>query len=198
MDVNETSPHKRGMTQLRVLLTAGIPQRFDFAGDYIHCLTAPITDLKCRFDDGEQVPIYEGVGFRRYYKTVELQSATGQSVVMLVGFGSVFDGRATANVNVTATVAAGNTVNNGGDVNVTHSTRALLLAADTTRTYAVIANPSTNTVTVRIGSVTVNNVTGIPLEPGESLPLATTAAVYAYNPDGAVDVTISASSIEQI
>ncbi len=197
-DQAEVAPRQRGMTPIRVTLAAGVPQRFGVDGDYVHVITAPVTDLTVRFDNGEPVPMYEGVGFRRYYKEIELSSATGQSVIVLAGFGSVFDGRATANVNVTATVAAGNTFNSGADVSALHSARTLLLAADASRTYAVVCNSSSNTLSVRIGDSTVAAATGILLEPGESISIATTAAIYAYNADGATDVTINAASIRQV
>jgi hypothetical protein len=109
----------------------------------------------------------------------------------------VFDGRATANVNVTATVAAGNTLNNGGDVSALAGAATQLLAADASRTYALICNVSTNTLTVRIGSSAVAAATGVPLEPGETLALATTAAIYAYNAGGSA-VTINAASVRQV
>jgi len=197
-DEQEIAPRRRGMSPIRITLGAGIPQRLGIDGDYFHVLTAPVQDLQVRFDAGEAVPVYEGVGFRRYYREIELSSATGQSIVVYAGFGSVADGRATANVNVTATVAAGNTINNGGDVSCTHGVATQLLASDATRTYALIGNVSSNTITVRIGKSTVDATHGIALEPGETLSIATTAAIYAYNPDGANDVTINAMSIQQV
>jgi hypothetical protein len=196
-DSQNVAPRDRGMTPIRVTLTAGVEQRFGINGDYVHVITAPVTDLQVRFDDGELVPMYEGVGFRRYYREISLYSATGQSVIVLAGFGSVFDGRATANVNVTATVAAGNTLNNGGDVSALAGAATQLLAADASRTYALICNVSTNTLTVRIGSSAVAAATGVPLEPGETLALATTAAIYAYNAGGSA-VTINAASVRQV
>jgi len=196
-DSSEIAPRQRGMTPIRVTLTAGVPQRFGVDGDYVHVITAPVTDLTVRFDAGEKVPMYEGVGFRRYYREIELESTTGQSVIVLAGFGSVFDGRATANVNVTATVAAGNTFNVGGDVATVSAAATLLLAADALRTYALIGNVSTNTVTVRIGPAAVAAATGIPLEPGETLSIATTAAIYGYQASGGA-VTINAVSVRQV
>lgn len=197
-DSTEISPRQRGMTPIRVTLAAGVPQRFGVEGDYIHVITAPVTDLSVRFDSGEKVPMYEGVGFRRYYREFELESATGQSVIVLAGFGSVFDGRATANVSVTATVAAGNTLSSGADVSCTANTRVLLLAADTLRTYATFTNVSSNTLTMRIGDVTVTGASGTPLEPGETLTIATTAAVYAWNASMTTAETLNASSVRQV
>jgi len=186
------------MTPIRCLLAAGVAQRFVVSGDYIHVLTAPVDDLVVRFDNGEPVPMYKGLGFRRYYSEIELESPTGQSVVLLAGFGSVADARAEANVAVTTNIAPGNTINNGADVLCAHGAATLLLAADPDRLYALIGNPSSNTLTMRIGSAAVAAATGVPLEPGTILPYATTAAIYAYNADAALDETLSAASIKEV
>ena len=193
----EVASRQRGMTIVRKTLAAGVSQQHVIDGDYIHILTAPVTDLKVRFDSGEPIPMQEGVGFRRYYRTVEFESATGQTIEVLCGFGSVFDGRATANVNVSATVAAGNTFRVGADVSVPSAAATLVLAADPDRTYALISNPSTNTVTLRLGPATVGAASGVLLEPGVTMPLATTAAIYAYQASGGA-VTISATSVAEV
>lgn len=197
--LDEIAPRQRGMTPLRMTLAAGVPQRWDIEGDWVTCITAPagITDLTARFDQSEPVPLPQGLGFRRYYRTVELQSATGGAFVVLAGFGSVADARATLNAAITANIAPGNTLNNGADVATVSGAATLLLAADATRLYATVANLSTNTVTVRIGNVTVAAATGIPLEPGETLSIGTTAAVYAYQASGG-PVTISAASVSEV
>lgn len=195
--MEDISPRRRGMTPVRVLLAAGVSQSFNIEGDYFHTLTAPVNDLFVRFDSGERVDAQQGVGFRRYYRDFTLASATGQTVVIFAGFGSVGDGRATANLNVTATQEPGNVLNNGGDVACANAAVTLLLAADVTRLEAVIVNPETNTATVRIGPVTVGAASGVPLAPGQTAVLATNAAIYARNDSGA-PVTISATSIANV
>lgn len=195
-DIREVAPRQRGMTPIRVTLAAGVPQRFLLEGDWVACITSPlnVTDLTARFDQSEAVPLPAGLGFRRYYREVELQSATGGAFVVLAGFGSVSDARATANVSVLASLAAGTSLFDGGDVACTSGAATLLLALDATRSYAIISNPSTNTVTLRIGTSGVGAASGTPLEPGCTLPLSTTAAIYAYQASGG-SVTIAASAV---
>jgi len=193
---NQTQ-RKRGMTVSRFTLAAGVPQRIAIDGDYIHILTASVDDLHVRFDSGEAVPMYEGVGFRRYYGTVEFESATGQAVVALLGFGSVQDSRASANVNVTANVSPGNTLDVGGDVATVSGAATLLSAADVDRLYCLVSNPSTNAVSLRIGPAAVGAASGILLEPGCSLPIATTAAVYGFQASGGA-VTVSVGNVRQV
>jgi len=197
--IDEVAPRKRGMTPIRVTLTAGVPARWDIEGDWIACITEPngVNDLTIRFDQSEKVPLPAGLGFRRYYRTIELESAIGGAFVVLAGFGSVADARATSNVSVTATIAAGNTLDNGGDVTVANGAGSLLLAQDPLRNYASITSPSTNTGTVRIGNVGVGSNTGIPLEPGQTLSIGTTAAIYVRNDSGASQ-TLSAASVREV
>jgi len=189
---------KRGMTPYTFTLAAGVERTWEVDFDYFHVLKAPVNDLNVRFDDSAPVGLYEGVGLRIYGSRFTLVSATGQTVTVLVGFGHVFDGRSSANVNVTANIAPGNTFDDGADVSCVHAARTQLLAQDTTRLYALISNASANTIIVRVGNVTVAAGTGTPLETGQTLPVATTAALYAWNPDPPVDVTINAASVRQV
>lgn len=192
----DVSKKQRGMTPIRVTLAAGVPQRWNIPGDWVACITAPgaVTDLTARFDDSEKVPLPAGLGFRRYYDVIELESAVGGAFVVLAGFGSVSDTRSTVNATVNTTIAPGASLFDGGDVACPNAAATQLLAADATRSYAIITNPSTNTATVRIGTSGVAAATGTPLEPGVSLPVSTTAAIYARNDSGGA-VTISASAV---
>lgn len=196
-EVDEIAPRQRGMTSVVKLIGAGQTVSHDVEGDYIHIHTAPVDDLIVRFDDGEPVPMPQGMGFRRYYKKVSFTSGTGQTIRVLLGFGSVADARATANVSVTTNVAPGNTLDNGGDVSCPTGAATLLLSADPDQLYALVSNPSTNTGTIRVGTATVGAANGIPLEPGVTLPLATTAAIYARNDTGS-SITISAIRVREV
>ncbi len=113
---------------------------------------------------------------------------------MLAGFGSVADARAVVNATVNTTIAPGASLFDGGDVSCASGVATLLLALDATRSYANVTNPSTNTATVRVGTSTVAAATGTPLEPGCTLPLSTTAAIYAFQASGGA-VTIAAAAV---
>jgi hypothetical protein len=185
------------MTSLRCTLAAGGERSWDINGDWYHVLSAPVNDLIIRFDDGEPIPAPQGVGARRYYEKVTVSSATGQDIVVLAGFGSVTDGRSTANVNVAATVEPGNTFDNGGDVSVPNASATQLVAADVTRLYALVSLPSDAAGSVRVGSAAVGLASGTLLEPGMSVPIATTAALYAYHENG-VAVNVVVASVREV
>lgn len=190
-------PRQNGMRPIRVTLAAGVPQRFQRSGDWIAAITAPVSDLTVRFDNSEKVPLPQGLGFRAYYGEIELESATGQAVVVLAGFGSVSDSRANVTATLNVTLAAGNTIDDGADVATASGAATLLLPVDLTRLHAVICNPSTNTATVRIGSATVNATKGILVEPGETLTYEMTGAIYAFQNSGGA-VTISAAAVRSV
>lgn len=188
----------RGMDTFPMVLAAGVPKSIGVQGDYIHILTAPVDDLTARFDSGRANRVFQGHGFRRYYDSVEFESATGQTILVQLGFGSVQDARATANVNVTTNIAPGNTVDDGGRVSCVALTATQLLAADTDRLYANITNPSTNTLTMYIGSAGVDDTKGTPLEPGTTLPFPTTGAIFAYNAHAVTAEYLFAASIKEV
>lgn len=193
----QSERRNRGMTPLRVTLAAGAPRSWEVAGDWFHVKSAPVDDLIVRFDDGEPVPLTAGMGLRRFYSKVTLESPTGQAVVAFAGFGSVTDARATANVSVTTNIAPGNTLDDGGDVDVPDSSVTLLAAADPDRLYLNVDVPSDAAGPVRVGTGTVGAASGRRIEPGTSVPIATTAAVYAYHENGA-DVTVSVSAVREV
>lgn len=188
---------KRGMTPITVTLVANVPTPFVLAGSWFHTLDAAMSDLFVRFDNGKAVPAREAVGMEVYYSKFELVSATGGAVVVLVGFGTVTDGRATVNANLTTNVSPGNTFSNGGDVLVPDSAATQLLALDADRLYASIMVPSDAPGPVRVGTAAVGAANGQLIEPGMSVPIATTAALYAYHENGA-DTTVVCSAVRQV
>lgn len=178
-------------------IPAGGTYQVQLKGSYIHVLTAPVNDLFVRFDSGEPCPFYQGVGTARRYETVEFSSATGQTITVYLGDGEMRDARANANVNVSATVEPGNTFDVGGDVSVPSGAATLIDAVDLTRKYALICNPSSSTATFRIGPATVGATSGALLEPGTTLPIATTSPIYAFQNSGSA-ATLSIANIRKV
>jgi len=188
---------ERGMTPYKFTLAAGVARSWDVDFDYFHVLSAPVNDLQVRFDEGPPVPLQQGVGLRVYGSKFTLESATGQTVTVLVGFGHVFDARASANVSTTVNVSPGNTFDDGGDVEIPAEDSAELIAADPDRLYVNITNPSDSAGPVRIGSSSVDGSHGRLLEPGVTAPFAFTGALYAYNPNDAA-VTLSVDAVREV
>lgn len=187
---------RRGMVPVTVTLAAGsVQRRWQIEGDYFHVSSAPVNDLIVRFDSGNGIPLSQGMGITADYSEFSVESATGQTVTVFAGYGLISDNRANVTANLAVTLAPSNTMFDGADVAVPSGAATLVLAADLNRKTAFICNPSTNTATVRVGSATVNATKGIPVEPGETLTLDATFAVYVFQASGTA-VTVSAAAIE--
>lgn len=78
------------------------------------------------------------------------------------------------------TVEVGSTLDNAAHVSTVATTITLLSAANTARRFITISSLSTNTANIQIGSAAVGAAAGLILEPGDSITLETTAAVYYY------------------
>lgn len=191
-------PRQQGMKPIRAVLAAGVAKSWEVSGDYFHVYAAPVADLVVRFDDGEPNPMEQGVGIRRYYDRITLESATGQTVDVRCGFGTVQDGRAAVTgLTLNTQIAPGNTFDDGGDVSVPDSAVTQLCAADPDRLYANIDVPSDAVGAVRVGTATVDLTKGRRIEPGMSVPIASTAALYAYHENGAA-VVVSVSAVKEV
>lgn len=97
---------------------------------------------------------------------------------------------------VTVDQAKNSVFETAADVTVTAAAAAAeILAANTDRVSAIITSVSTNTQEVRIGDGDTGAARGVQLNPGESLEIETTAAIYAYTPAGS-DVVLSIAYTE--
>lgn len=109
-----------------------------------------------------------------------LRSTIAQTVRVVVSDTSQRDDQQTVNVNATATVAPGNTLDAGGDVLIPANSAANVIAGDGTRLVVGVHNISDQEL--RIGGAGVTAASGLPLKPGEEKYIATTAVVAVFNP----------------
>jgi len=116
------------------------------------------------------------------FKAGELyaENKTGAAVTATVTIGS---GDAGSSLVVGAVdVSVGTTFTSSADVALASAATGLLLAAASTRRAAIISNPSSNPREIRIGDTGAGAAEGIPIAPGATIELKTTAAISAYNP----------------
>lgn len=149
------------------------------------------TELKRRAGQGVNVG---GAGFSR----VTVRVAVACTVLICIADERQDDDQENVSVSVSATVGAGNTADNGGDVSILASSSAQVLAADATRLVAIITNPVTNTDQVRVGGAGVLATSGVPLEPGESVSLALTAAIHVFNAKAGGAQTVTAAAVRKV
>jgi len=119
------------------------------------------------------------------FTRVRVTSAAAQTVKLAVGYGRVLNDATSG--NVTATLVKPTTLSDVADVALAAAATTLILAADSTRRSALIGNLAANTKTFRIGTVNAGAARGAELAPGKSLEIEGTAAIYGYNPAGAIE-----------
>lgn len=130
------------------------------------------------------------------FSQVVVRSAIAQTVRICISDQPQDEGRDDVAVTTAASITPGNTFAGAADVALTAATATEIIGADATRLGVIIKNPSSNTASVRIGgAASVGAATGIELEPGESMPVATTAAVWGYSVPGE---TVSVSVVREV
>ncbi len=166
------------------------------AGRYLRVLATPTADVFISIDGGSELQrgagqqVHVPAGFTRF----SVRSAVAQTVRISTSETSQDDARSNVALSVSATVAPGADVGNGGDVSILAASSAQVLAANLNRLAAIITNLTANTVAVRVGKAGVGAASGIPLDPGDSVTLATTAAIHVYNPHSGAQ-TVSALEV---
>ncbi len=127
------------------------------------------------------------------FGSVDVTSAAAQTVTAIISTVPVDYDRLTGSIAVTTTPPG--TLDSLADDSVAAATTELIAAADTDRHELIITNLAANTATFRIGDSGAGAANGVPLAPGETLVLNTSAAVYAYNP-GAAAQTLAITAIK--
>lgn len=162
-------------------------------GHYIRLLTCPSpVTIEVRID-GTTIAKFDNVstglawesldeaGRLRVFTSVLITSQTAQNITFAVGLGRLLYDVATGTVSTTK--ASGLTTT--ADVVMAAGALTAILAANAGRRRAFITNLAAGAATLRIGdSVTTNAGGGIPVAPGETITLETTAAISGWNPGG--------------
>lgn len=178
------------------ILRAGVAQQLKVAGDYYQVITANGA-IVLQFDQGVTISRQQSMGGpANYVDSVTVTSPIDQTVVLSLGTtnGMVpYDSRgdfSADTINVSQRIA--NTITPLPDVSVPAGAAASLVGADATAVDVIIALPSTESGPVRIGDSTVDGTHGFLLEPGSTLVVSGTPAIYAYNPNAlAIKLTLT-------
>lgn len=183
-------------------LTAGTKRRLS-GGSYLRVMTANAA-LDLTFFDESGQPIGEWIGVlggfainakefaeklgltTAHFGSVDVLSATNQSVEIAVSRVPVFFDRLTG--TITTTQASGATIDSVADVSLVATATTLISAADSNRRELMVTNLASNTQTLRIGDSGAAAANGIPLAPGSVITLTSQAAVYGYNPGAAAQL----------
>ena len=176
---------------------SGTDKKTEAGGSHFRLLETTAVLTVNVYRDGEQIANHVGVqqgfawesigddGLPLYFDYLELTSAAAQTIKLTVGAGRAYNDATSG--NVTATLVKPTTLSDTADVALAAAATTLILAASATRRTATITNLASNTKTFRIGAATAGAGRGAPLAPGASIEIEGTAAVYGYNPAGAIE-----------
>lgn len=179
-------------------IAAGDAVRIDRDSSFITCLQASSV-FKIRFNEGPENDFEAGLTYspQMGFHNVTLRNPGAAPITVTVGFGKgeITDSRVTISEGdkVLTRQASPDVLTTGAAVNCPDVATTALLAADTLRREAVIVVPTTATGPVYIGGDAAAAAgQGIPVLPGQSFTLETSAAIYGRNDTGgAVAVAVA-------
>ncbi len=167
-------------------------------GRHVRVLEAPTAAVFIGLDDNAEVKVAGGQGVNDLdgFKKLAVRSAVAQTVRLRVSETLQEDNAVNVAVNATATVQGGTVVNAPALVEVPPLTSELLIAGNADRIELRVALASDEASHVWLGPLGVADEEGGLLEPGVVDYIATTAAVYAYNPHATQSVWVSVLELE--
>lgn len=136
---------------------------------------------------GRATGVRGGFAYRRElgFDQVQITSASAQTIKVATSKDAEIEyDRSSGEVSVIAPSG----LSDVADVSLAAGATTQILAANSSRKEAILRNLSGNTQTFRIGTVNAGAARGIPLGPGESMTLATQAAIYGYNPGAGAEL----------
>lgn len=185
---------KRGMRDYTLNLDGVNEQHIDTDGDFFHIQSVSVgaAVILLRFDDGPQIQRQQGEGNRVYYSRVSITASAACALVVQLGYGYATDSRASIAVGTISTPITPALHNPAvAQIVAVHAAQTAIIGADPNRLGVLLGSPSTNTKSVYIGDAAAANGVGFLLEPGCSVPIFSQDALAAFNPDAAVDVTLT-------
>ncbi len=173
------------MKPYTIKIAAGAKEIYTFGSgaDYVRLATvgAGILVTVCVDETDESYVLGEGdeVFFSEFSRLrVSHSSAVEQTIKLYIGRGT----RAgSSKVSGSITVKSASGMVSADDLVIPAPGAVLVFAANGARVEAVITNLSSSVGTVRVGDALVTASRGIPIEPGMSARLETTAAIYVYS-----------------
>lgn len=191
-----TTSNKKGMRDITLNLDGTPnPQVINAQGDYfmVQAVGTAGAVIYLSFDDGPFVQRVLGDGNRVPYSKISIKASAATTVTVQVGFGYAVKASGTINANVTATETPAAHNPALPQVVVGAGLQVKILAANANGYGALFKVPATAANGVWIGDVAAANGVGYLLEPGEGVPVYTSADVYAFNAGGAaINVTAMA------
>lgn len=182
------------MRDFNLRLTAGVEKRLQVPGNFFGVVKA-IGLIKISFNESPYITRYQSMGGNfSNYSNVKVLSPITQDVVISLGYGTMYDSRASSPIGDEKVNIAPVKIfeNDGGnfvesipytpDVTISGGT-SLILNANPSRKYVHLFSLDTNTTNIRIApSLRVSENFGAILAPDGNGTIESNLALYAYNP----------------
>lgn len=183
---------QKGMSDYTIPYDGVNTLKLDVQGDFFHVQSVSVggTSVFLRFDEGKLITRSQGEGNRVYYSRVEVSASAACNIVLQLGYGYATDARATVNATITAPISPASTNPAQPAVTINAGTQNLILAADGNSVGCIIALDSTQPNGIWVGDNTAAVNEGVFIEPGQTLPIPSKAAIYGFNA-GAANVKVS-------
>lgn len=170
-------------------------ERIPIGGNFLwlasaNLASAAITIAFSRENSSEGIPFKQGTAIKgvRFSEILVTNTAQAGVIVTLIYITEASQALEVVNAGITiatVTLTKGLTLTDAADVAMVAGARTAILAANANRRRAFITNLAAGAATLRIGnSATVAAARGIPVLPGETIVLETTAAISGWNPGG--------------
>jgi hypothetical protein len=176
-------------------------QPIQVKGRHLRVTEAPVAPVFVTLENGTEIKRAAGQGINDAGDfgrgRLLIRSTVAQSVRIIVAEEEQPDNAANISVAVSATVAPGATLESAADVAIPATSSDIVFAGDPNTKAVTVTSLDTNTDVIRVGETgAVGAARGHPLYPGDSVTLATTATVRAYNTGaGAQSVAVLAVKV---
>jgi len=158
------------------------------AGTVIHCRNASnpfhiqIGEHQFEMDVGDQIGMPEGFdGFR-----IEETQGAVNTIELVVLKGKYVQGKLVGTVSLDKL----NAITTSADVALNNGAITTVKAANTNRREIMVTALAGNASNIRVGDASTGAARGLELQPGQTVTLTTTDAVYAYSPTGTESVSV--------
>ena len=192
MPVQDYTPNFAGAGQQRIVV----------AGRYVRVLAADASGVTIKPNNGPPLLRFAGqqidtgpAGFQ----FLDVSTTVASTPKLSIATDPQYDSNTAVTATVSASLTPSKTLQTGGDVACANLASTQLIAGDATRLSVIVNAPATGTWatgTVRVGGAGVGAASGIEINPGDTIEIATQAIVAAYNGSGA-SITLQVLPVNQ-
>lgn len=185
------------LTDVNIPAGAEIP--FNFTGDFVALIAqSGSTDIKLGIGDNPPQDFEKGLSYKMppgtFYDLFRIKNggASAATITIAYGFGEFSDGRLVVTGGVA--ISSPSVFTTAADQSITTATATEIIAANPDRKQAVVQNLDAGTA-IRVGDSNVGATRGILVDPGGTLVLDLTAAVWVYHAKGS-NLSVAAQELE--